>query len=455
VVKHRLTHTLLVISGITVAAVFFLKCSQLEPKWASKFDALGPGHYRINSISCTKGEICLTGTFRPDEGGSKCFTAMYNSDGVLEWYNTLETPESEAAEGIAVIAARAQTELLTLQTDIHVLAHVRDKDMQQRVILIKYDSLGNAQWQNTVTTHDGSLTSAMLSDFEGNFYVAGCERDVESRPTFFIGKYDESGRTLWFTKYYNELIDYEEIRIDMAQPGYLVVAGVMKNTGEFFYMRYGSAGQFLGITLYDNDHANFGIAGIEAGPDGRVYIAGTVTNTETDSDFLTVAYDRDDSLLWAKQYDGAAHKNDHATTIAVDESLNVYVCGSSESEEGVSAVVTVKYDETGDIAWIAALEERLPAEPIFIDPSYIYMTRKSEPAHVYIAAVIENDAAILKCNLNGYYSAYRKHGVRGKKTLPTALSGTCMALQCDAQGTSEAHLVKFGPSTVLGIARWD
>jgi len=443
------------LSGIAFAVLLVLDCSEMETKWMRKFDALGPGHYRINSISCTKDEIYLTGTFRGENEGSKCFTAMYDSEGTLKWHYILQTMETENAQGNAVFAARTRTELLSSRTDIYVLAQTHDNDVHQRVILIKFDSLGNVQWQHTVTTHDGSLTSVLLSDFEGNIYVAGCERDKENKPTIYIGKYDECGKTSWFTKYYNELLDYEELKFDVMQPGYIVAAGTMKTTGELFYMRYGRNGQFIGITQYDNNNAEFNLAGVKIGPEGNVYVTGTAVDPETNSDFLTVAYDKDNKLLWAKQYDGAAHKNDVAGTIAVDDSLNVYVCGSSESTEGVQNLVTVKYDKDGNIAWIATMEEKRPAEPIFMDPPYIQIGKKSEPGYSHIAGAIENDAVIIRCNLNGFYSSYRKYGIGGKVTRPTALSGTCMALECVSEETSEARLVKSGTTTILGIARWD
>ncbi|MBE0433784.1 SBBP repeat-containing protein, partial [candidate division WOR-3 bacterium] len=173
------------------------------------------------------------------------------------------------------------------------------------------------------------------------------------------------------------------------------------------------------------------------------------------ADLLTLAYGKDDNLLWAEQHDGAARKDDYARAITVDDSSNVYVTGSSENANIVSQVSTVKYDKEGNIAWIATLKEKEPVEPLIMQPAYLHLGKQQDPAYLYIAAAVENSAALIRCNANGFYSARAKSGMRGKVCRPTALSGKCMAVECISNNLVKAYLVKFGPSELLGIARWD
>jgi hypothetical protein len=185
---------------ITGLILLTINCSEMETKWSRKFDAPGPGTYRINSLSSSKKEIHLTGRYIDDKQGSKCFTAKYGTDGSLKWYKIYEAPNTEQAEGVAILVIKTQEELLTTRSDIYVLVKTRNAAGDEKVILVRCDSLGNVQWQKKVTEHNGSIMGTLLSDHQGNLYVAGWETAADNRSTLYIGEYTESGETLWFTK---------------------------------------------------------------------------------------------------------------------------------------------------------------------------------------------------------------------------------------------------------------
>ena len=56
--------------------------------------------------------------------------------------------------------------------------------------------------------------------------------------------------------------------------------------------------------------------------ESNVYVTGK-SGTTYGGDYLTIKYDKDGNELWAKRYNGPEGRDDHATSIAVDNKGNV------------------------------------------------------------------------------------------------------------------------------------
>jgi hypothetical protein len=320
---------------------------------------------------------------------------------------------------------------------------------------VKYDTLGNLVWQKTINTHDRALTSTLLADHHGNLYVAGWERDAQHRPTVFVGKYDETGKTSWFTKYFSEEIDFELLRFDIMEPENFVAAGILQNTGELFYIKYSSSGQFLGSVAHKTEKSLSDFSDLKLDPAGNIYLSATIADPDNGDDFLLIAYNDEDSLLWVNEYDGEAHNNDVSQAIAIDETLNIYVTGSSEDANGIPAVLTVKYDRSGNHIWSARLDRKDAARPLIFKPRYLSLGRRPYQEYFYIAGTTGNSALIARLNVSGVYSFQAEYGERGKMTIPTALSTRCLAFERTKDKAGDAYVTTIGPSAILGIARWD
>jgi hypothetical protein len=357
--------------------------------------------------------------------------------------------------GAAILTMRTQEGLLATRDDIYVLAHAINSQGQHEAILIHYDTLGNLLWHKTVNEHDGPLTSSLLSDQDGMLYVVGWEQNTETGPTLYLGKYGEDGETVWFTKYYNEAISFDQLCFDVVTSECLVVAGILEKTGNLFYTRYDGSGQSQGFVEYVTEKQLKEFSDVKTDPSSNIYLSATVRNQDTGDDFLVMAYDRNDSLLWVSEYNGAANGNDVSKAIALDESLNVYVMGSSENDQGIPNISVVKHDKTGNLVWVSVKEQGDVGHAFMIEPSYLRLGRRPHRRYFYLAGTIGDDAQILRCNADGFFSFKARYGERGKVTIPTALSAKCMAIKRTAENRSEAFVVMTGPSSILGIARWD
>jgi hypothetical protein len=440
---------------ITCCLLLLLGCSDIETKWSRKFDALGPGNYRINSAQSPKKEIYITGTYIDESLNTQCFTAKYNSEGRLQWHQAFEAQDHEQTIGTAMLTMRTQEELLTGRLDIYVLAQAANAQEQQKAILIQYDTLGNQQWHKIVNTSDGPMTSSLLSDHEGNIYVAGWEQDEENRQTIYLGKYTATGETQWFAKYYNEEIVFGTLLFDITAPDCFVIAGVLETTNNLFYLEYNGSGRLLRFVEHTTENQISEISDVMIDPTGNVYLSTTVQNQDTGNDFLVVAYDKNDSLLWAHEHNGEANGSDISNGLARDEALNIYVMGSCENEQGIPNIAIVKYDRNGNMVWASMHDQKSAAYPLMIEPRYLRIGERPHESYLYVAGTIGDNGQILRCNAEGVFSFQAEYGERGTVTKPTALSERCMALKRMAEAGSEALVVTIGPSAILGIARWD
>ncbi|MBK8982996.1 MAG: T9SS type A sorting domain-containing protein [Ignavibacteria bacterium] len=73
---------------------------------------------------------------------------------------------------------------------------------------------------------------------------------------------------------------------------------------------------------------------------------------ELAADFVTIKYFSNGDTAWIRKYDSGFNQADEVYSIAVDKLYNVYVTGMTDSTDGISDYLTMKYDLTGNIKWI-------------------------------------------------------------------------------------------------------
>ncbi len=93
---------------------------------------------------------------------------------------------------------------------------------------------------------------------------------------------------------------------------------------------------------------------VAADRDGNIYVAGQSQGTNSGYDIVTIKYNSVGTQQWIAKYDGPGHGDDVATGIAIDPAGNIVVIG--ESYGGFSSesdYVTIKYNRFGTQQWAA------------------------------------------------------------------------------------------------------
>ena len=84
----------------------------------------------------------------------------------------------------------------------------------------------------------------------------------------------------------------------------------------------------------------------------NIYITGNVSKLPYGVDILTIKYNPQGEEIWTKLFNGPADGDDIPETIAVDSIGNVYVFGSSFSDNRNQDLVIIKYNQDGFEQWV-------------------------------------------------------------------------------------------------------
>src|SRR6266542_1042090 len=175
---------------------------------------------------------------------------------------------------------------------VSLLALIVDNSVSQVQVdwIASYNGYGNGS--------DGAV--CMVIDAAGNIYVTGTTTANYGNPHIQTLKYSSSGNQVWRSVYDSSTYDVPRaITIDAA---------------------------------------------------GNVYIAAQTYGGVTHAAFLTIKYSPDGNEIWIRQLDGAGG-DDIPAAIAVDNSGNIFVTGSSYPANGYMDYLTVKYDNSGTRLW--------------------------------------------------------------------------------------------------------
>ena len=343
------------------------------------------------------GNIYVTGS---SFGGATSYdwvTIKYNSAGVQRWLKRYNDPFNSSDGGIGIAIDNS---------GIYVTGTSVFSGSVSEITTIKYDTAGNQQWlTGYIGTGDmNSSPSKIKLDASSNVYICGQSNHLGSNENYAVVKYNSAGVLQWAQTYNgtgNIQDDANDIAIDNS--GNVFITGASWTTGsnlDYVTIKYNSTGvqQWLkryngpgnstdspvalaldgsgnifvtgysiGVgTTYDIATIKYNSLGdtlwtrrYDFGPGGNrddrpsgmvldnfgsVYVTGS-SSSSTFNDYVTLKYDQAGNQQWVKRYNGAGSNDDAATSIAVDNSLNIYITGSSMNISNNSDYLTIKYSQ--------------------------------------------------------------------------------------------------------------
>ncbi len=216
------------------------------------------------------------------------------------------------------------------------------------VILVKYDSSGNAQWAKSVVSGSSSSNfNSVVVDNSGNIYASGSiagsnifdfGNSVTVQGTYkydnvVLVKYDSNGNTKWAKSVVSGSghSNFNSVAVDSS--GNIYASGYIDGNNIFDF------GNDVTVTASYRDS----IVLVKYDSSGNAQWAKSVVSGSGNSSFTSVAIDNDGNIYASGYIEG---------TKALDFGNGVIVRGAYNGDNGnVSNIVLVKYDSSGNAQW--------------------------------------------------------------------------------------------------------
>ncbi len=289
--------------------------------WVRKYN--GPGNYSdcASAIAIdNKNNVYVTGSVINSITGDDYVTIKYNPSGNTLWVSR-HNGLSDGAKAITV--DNDGNVYVTGRSDISTSYYDDD------YLTVKYDSLGVEQWTARFDYDTMDYAAGIAVDRDGNVYVTG-------RPATI--KYNPLGEEQWR--------EYSlGLAITVDDSGYIYVTGPDWGLGnDCETIKYNSSGDTVWIATYDGpDSRHDRGCAIVIDKDYNVYVTGYSHGSGTSADYVTIKYNSLGIEQWVERYNGPGNGYDRPYAIALDDSGNVYVTGSSRGSGTDYDYVTIKY----------------------------------------------------------------------------------------------------------------
>lgn len=322
--------------------------------WLQSFNGAGNDNDQGEKLILDNaGNVYVTGYSRGATTGNDITTIKYDNNGIQLWASTYNGAFNGYDYGNSLVVDGLGNVFVTGY-------ETTSNNSTYDWVTIMYNSSGAQQWIDIYngTGNFNDQGKDILVDQNGFIYVVGASDTVyNSFPNtdIVILKYNLSGALQWRRVYASPTFSYDIPRKMCFDSNYnLIIVGYGGLTGQgdnFYTIKYSNSGNFQWFQSY-NYAANTYEQPWDVITDSLNNIIvtgqGVVSTSTPTNDYVTVKYNAAGIFQWASRYNGPANNNDWAYAIALDDSLNIFVTGSSKGSGTLSDVATIKYDPAGN-----------------------------------------------------------------------------------------------------------
>ena len=237
------------------------------------------------------------------------------------------------------------------------------------VLLIKYDSNGNLEWNRTYDTGYNKTEKIHSVSTNGDEVVVVGGGIVDNKEAILVLKYDCDDGTLAWSNFYSDDFGFGEAKhVKINEEGEVFVAGIIKeeyegknrlgngmnrvmqakkpgvpHTKSMVFIKYGADGVEKWLTTYGWSEGDSSVQHLELDKNG-VYIVGLQEKTDLIS-FITAKYNGfNGNLIWDIRRDcfSSGLEDVGVISLDLDNQSNVYVTGWDVFDE-YKEIVTLKY----------------------------------------------------------------------------------------------------------------
>jgi len=279
----------------------------------------------------------------------------------------------------------------------------------------RYNGPGNSHDEPRAIAVDGSE----------NVYVTGRSYGNATGYNFATVKYYPNGDTAWVRRYVEPGSSEDEARaVEVDDSGYIYVTGyVGPDYGQHYTtIKYKPDGDTVWVRTINGP----GIA-TDLVIDGSGNVCVTGFAGYPSEDYTTIKYYPNGDTAWVRIYDGPINDRDWAYAMAVDDSGNIYVTGTSYGNGTSLDYATIKYYPNGDAAWVRRYngpgnDQDLPSAITVDSYGNVYVTGRSQGSGTGF------NYATIKYYPNGDTAWVRRY------TEPTSLDDGARAVEVDDSG---------------------
>jgi hypothetical protein len=322
-----------------------------QAEWIARYN--GPGNYIDNAAAIavdSTGNVYVTGYSFGSGTWRDYATIKYSGSGQQEWVARYNGPGNDYDYAVAIVVDDSG--------NVYVTGSSWGSGFGFDYATIKYNSVGQQQWVARYNTGPFSFDNqarAIAIDSLGNVYVTGWSNISDPIHDYATIKYNAAGQEQWVARY-NGPGDSDDFAraVGVDDSGNVYVTGGSYGLGHFEYatIKYNSLGQQQWVARYDGPtHSDSLANALALDNSSNVYVTGS-TIEDGNLDYATIKYDSSGQEQWIVCYDGPKHGRDEPMAITVDASNNAYVTGDSPGVASQSDYATVKYNSAGAEEWV-------------------------------------------------------------------------------------------------------